>query len=393
MANFIVWDDCSDYKVSIQSISQPTIKDTSNNYFTIISGTSTPSITVTSPNGGEIGIRGTSPTITWDYSGSLGSTVKIVLLKGSTEVGTVASSAPIGSGGKGSFTWPISSSGTTGSDYKVSIQSISQPTIKDTSNNYFTIVSGTSTPSITVTSPNGGEIGIRGTSPTITWDYSGSLGSTVKIVLLKGSTEVGTVASSAPIGSGGKGSFTWPISSSGTTGSDYKVSIQSISQPTIKDTSNNYFTIVSGTSTPSITVTSPNGGEIGIRGTSPTITWDYSGSLGSTVKIVLLKGSTEVGTVASSAPIGSGGKGSFTWPISSSGTTGSDYKVSIQSISQPTIKDTSNNYFTIVSGTSTPSITVTSPNGGEIGIRGTSPTITWDYSGSLGSTVKIVLLK
>ena len=103
-----------------------------------------------------------------------------------------------------------------------------------------------------------------------------------------------------------------------TLGSDYKVSIQSISQPTIKDMSDNYFTVTSGTTTPaSITVTSPNGGESWKRGTSHAITWSYMGSPGSTVKIMLLKGGVEVGTIASSVPIGSGGKGSYTWPISS----------------------------------------------------------------------------
>ena len=117
----------------------------------------TTSITVTSPNGGETWKRGTYQTITWSYSGSPGPTVKIVLLKGGTEVSTIASSAPIGSVGKGSYTWLISSSTTTGSDFKVSIQSTSQPAIKDTSNNSFTITSGTTPASISVTSPNGGE--------------------------------------------------------------------------------------------------------------------------------------------------------------------------------------------------------------------------------------------
>jgi hypothetical protein len=64
------------------------------------------------------------------------------------------------------------------------------------------------------------------------------------------------------------------------------------------------------------------------------------------VKIVLLKGGIEVGTIAASVPIGTGGKGSYTWPIYY-GTPGSDFKVSVQSISQPTIKDVSNNYFAI----------------------------------------------
>jgi hypothetical protein len=67
------------------------------------------------------------------------------------------------------------------------------------------------------------------------------------------------------------------------------------------------------------------------------------------VKIVLLKGTTEIGTIVSSVPIGSGGKGSYTWWMSPSGLTGSDFKVSIQSVSQPSIKDTSNNYFKIIS--------------------------------------------
>ena len=67
------------------------------------------------------------------------------------------------------------------------------------------------------------------------------------------------------------------------------------------------------------------------------------------MKLVLLKGSTVIGTIKDSVSIGSGGKGSYSWPIALSGTggTGTDYKVSIQSTSQPTIKDTSNNYFTL----------------------------------------------
>ena len=109
---------------------------------------SAPSITVTSPNGGETWQRGTSHTVTWSYTGSPGSMVKIVLLKGGTEVGTIKDSWSIGSGGKGSYTWPVYLSGTTGSDYKVSVQSISQSAIKDTSNNYFTLNSGTSAPVI-----------------------------------------------------------------------------------------------------------------------------------------------------------------------------------------------------------------------------------------------------
>jgi hypothetical protein len=163
---------------------------------------------------------------------------------------------------------------------------------------------------------------------------------------LKAGTEVGTIIGSTSTGSGGTGSYTWPVYPSGLTGSDFTVSVQSISQPTVKDTSNNYFTITpASTSSPaSITVTTPNGGEIWQRGTSHAVTWSYTGTPGSTVKIVLLKAGTEVGTISTSTSTGSGGTGSYTWPVYPSGLTGSDFTVSVQSISQPAVKDSSNSF-------------------------------------------------
>jgi hypothetical protein len=249
----------------------------------------------------------------------------------------------------GTYTWAISPTGSTGSDYRLSVQSISQPAVKDASNGNFTLTpAGTANPSITVTSPNGGESWQRGTTYSITWSYTGSPGSTVKIVLLKGGSEVGTIAGSIPLGSSGTGSYTWPVSPTGSTGSDYKVSVQSISQPAVKDASNGNFTLTpAGASNPAITVTSPNGGESWKRGTSHTITWSYTGSPGSTVKIILWKAGVPVGTIKDSTSIGSGGKGNYTWPISTTGLTGSDFKVNVSSISQPTIFDMSNNIFTI----------------------------------------------
>jgi PKD repeat protein len=217
--------------------------DTTSPGKTITAHPSTSSLTVTSPNGGETWQRGTTHTITWSYTGSPGPNVKIVLLKGTTEIGTIASSAVTGNSGKGSYTWSIASSGITGSDFKVKVQSISQPIIRDISNAYFALNPATAQPTLTVTSPNGGETWQRGTTHTITWSYTGSPGPNVKIVLLKGTTEIGTIASSAVTGNSGKGSYTWSIASSGITGSDFKVKVQSISQPTITDTSNNVFTL------------------------------------------------------------------------------------------------------------------------------------------------------
>jgi hypothetical protein len=335
----------SDFQVAIQSIRQPFGNDASNNYFTITQAIITPTITVSAPNGGQSWQRGTSHTINWSYSGNPGSTVKIVLLKAGTEVGTIKDSWSIGSSGHGSYSWPISSTGTTGGDYRVNVQSISQPTINDISNNNFNL---TPAPTITITTPNGGENWKRGTSQKINWTYTGSPGSTVKIVLLKAGTEVGTISASTSIGSGGTGSYTWAINPSGATGSDYKVKVQSVSQPAIYDTSNNNFNLTqAGPIPPSITITAPNGGETWKRGTTHKVNWSYTGSLGSTVKITLWKAGVPVGTINASTSIGNGGQGSYTWPISTSGLTGTDFRVNVSSISQPAIFDMSNNIFTI----------------------------------------------
>jgi PKD repeat protein len=116
--------------------------------------TPTTSITVTSPDGGETLKRGTiqatSQTVAWSYTGSPGSTVKVVLLNGDSEVGTISSGTPIGSAGRGSYIWPMSTDGSLGSNFKIRIQSTSQPGISDTSNGYFSIVAAaTQTPTPT----------------------------------------------------------------------------------------------------------------------------------------------------------------------------------------------------------------------------------------------------
>ncbi len=314
------------------------------------SNTAVPTIVQTSielkiPNGGESWQRGTSQTITWSYTGSPGSNVKIVLLKHGIQVSTIASSVSIGSGGQGSYAWSIPASTMTGSDYKVTVQSVSQPTVKDTSDNYFTIAPAAPA-TIKVKAPNGGESWQRGTSQTITWSYTGSPGSNVKIVLLKHGIQVSTIASSVSTGSGGQGSYAWSIPASTTTGSDYKVTVQSVSQPTVKDTSDNYFTIAPAAPA-TITVKAPNGGESWQRGTSRTITWSYTGSPGSNVKIELLRFGVPVRTIASSVSIGSGGQGSYAWSVPSSVVPGNYFKVSVRSVNLPAIRDTSNNYFRI----------------------------------------------
>jgi photosystem II stability/assembly factor-like uncharacterized protein len=106
------------------------------NGFTLYSA---PSITVTAPNGGENWKQGSSQTITWSYIGNPGSNVRIELLKGPLVNLVISSSTSIGLGGTGSFGWTISSSQTTGTDFKIRITSLSNSAYTDASNANFTI--------------------------------------------------------------------------------------------------------------------------------------------------------------------------------------------------------------------------------------------------------------
>ncbi|MDD1674868.1 MAG: GPI anchored serine-threonine rich family protein, partial [Methanomicrobiales archaeon] len=182
--------------------------------------------------------------------------------------------------------------------------------------------------------------------------------------VLKGSTVVQTLSSSTP----NDGSFSWTISTALAAGSDYRIRITSTTNAAITDLSNAYFTIGSPP-TGTLTVTSPNGGEVWAPGSNHAITWTSSGTVGSYVKMEVLKGSTVVQTLSSSTP----NDGSYSWTISTGLTSGSDYRIRITSTTNAAITDISNAYFSIGS-TPPPSgtITVTSPNGGQSWVRGTA---------------------
>lgn len=409
-------------------------------------------ITVASPNGGENWVRGTVHTVKWTYSGIAGN-VKIELLKGGSYNSLITSSTT----NDGSHSWTIPSGQALGNDYKVRITSISNPTIKDTSNYNFIISSGyanakfysnkriyTQIPlelvqltlqstgtvpiwvkqseawkivnvvtgktvslpicvpygysscgpkkllpwekitkgwnqkdssgnlvppgtyaasakyykqnptygsptayivytiftivpkpinSITVSSPNGGENWKRGTYHTITWRSIGSTGTNVKIELLKAGVTISTITSSTA----NDGSYGWTVPSGITIGNDYKIKITSSSG--YKDTSDNYFTISNGY----IIVISPNGGESWKRGTTKTITWKSGGYAGTNVKIELLKSGIVKQTIASSTA----NDGSQTWTIPTWLPIGSDYKIRIISVNNPLYKDLSNSNFRI----------------------------------------------
>jgi hypothetical protein len=310
------------------------------------------SISVTSPNGGESWPAGSTQTISWTYTGDPGSNVGIELLKGGSVVGTIASSTSVGDDGAGSYPWSIPSNLITGNDYQVRVFSTTNAAVVDTSDSDFTLAGM----GIAVVSPDGGEIWPAGVKQTIGWTYTGSPGPYVKIELFKGGVLNKTLATNAPIGSGGSGSYLWTPPATQTPGTDYRIKVTSTTMSACTDTSDGNFSITA----PSLTVTAPNGGESWAAGTKQTIRWSYTGSPGSYVKIELYKAGALLSTIRATAAVGSGGSGSYLWTIPATQAAGADYKIKVTSTTMSTCTDMSNGNFSITA----PALTVTAPNRG-----------------------------
>jgi len=301
-----------------------------------------PGITVVAPNGAESWSAGTAQTIRWSYTGSPGSTVALDLYNNDVLAGSISASTPIGTGGSGSFTWNIPETLAPGSLYRVAVTSTSNGTYTDASDNYFSITPPVA-PAITVAAPNGGESWTRGTAQTIRWSYVGSPGSTVAIDLYSNGVLAGPITASAPIGTGGSGSFTWNIPTTLAAGNLYRVAVTSTSNSACTDTSDNNFSIAAPTG-PTITVTAPNGGESWARGSAQTIRWSVTGAPGTYVKIELLKAGSSVLVIS---PRTTTSTGSYLWRIPTRQTVGSDYTIRVTSYSNSAYKDVSNSTFSI----------------------------------------------
>ena len=365
------YTESSDYKIKITDTSNSSINDDSDSYFTLSSQPPPPTITVTSPNGGENWEPGSTHNITWS-SNNAGSNVKIELYKSGSYYKTISSSTS----NDGSYSWSIPTSYTESSQYKIKITDTGNSSTYDYSNSYFTLSSQPPPPTITVTSPNGGENWQQGITHNIAWSSSNA-GSNVKIELYRIGSWYRTISSSTS----NDGSYSFQIT--GCLDSDqYKIKITDTSNSSTYDYSDGYFALYQGT-TGDIIVISPNGGENWCLSLTHNIIWSTSDA-GSYVKIELYESAYLYKTISSSTS----NDGSYNWLFPSSYTASSNYRIKITDTSNSSIYDFSDAFFTL----SSPTITVTSPNGGENWYLGSTHNITWSTS-CAGSYVKIELYK
>jgi len=155
----------------------------------------------------------------------------------------------------------------------------------------------------------------------------------VKIGLFKAGIFNSVIVGSTP----STGLFDWTIPVL-TSGSDYTVTITSVSNSSVSDVSDSNFTII----TPFISVTSPNGGETFETGSSQIITWDDN--ITENVKIDLYNAGIFNSNIISSTV----SDGSYEWIIPAETSTDSGYIVLISSVSNTLIFDQSNGVFKVI---------------------------------------------
>lgn len=208
----------------------------------------TPSITVTSPNGGETYTAGKQITVEWKSQNIPTGTNVTMTIGHKPWVGTIGAfrEVIINNDGAENFTIPSDWNG----NYEVFIRTEfgDSGTIGDFSDNTFTINSPTSTtPSITVLSPNGGEVFTKGNVYRIKWNTQNI--SKVYLKLYKGGQIYHdkyelpeTAINNGPV-SAVDGYFDWLIPNSIPTGNDYTVKVATGDTGTLSDFSDKVFTI------------------------------------------------------------------------------------------------------------------------------------------------------
>jgi hypothetical protein len=325
-------------RVRVTSTSVPTATDTSDGPFSIESVIS--SVLVISPNGGEQLSVGRPFDIEWS-SLFLTGDVRIEL---SRTAGLTWETLVPATANDGLFTWDVA--GPTTTSGRVRVTSVNDSYVTDMSDAPFSIVYVLS--SISITSPIGGEVGFVGYPFEIAWN-SAYVDGEVKIELSRddGSTWE-TLAESTP----NDGTFEWTVTSPNA--GFCRVRISSVNNPIVNDTSD-AFEIAHLVAT--LTLTSPNGGEVLYRTQSHNITWNSFLLVGDVALDLSRDGGSSWETIVASTA----NDGLFSWVVS--GAISDDCLMRVRSLNTPVLFDVSNEAFTISS--LTPMLQVDYPNGGE----------------------------
>jgi hypothetical protein len=195
-------------------------------------------MTLTSPNGGERWMLKKIMNITWT-PGSYKGTVSLVLYKGTAKVGNIATGL---SAAAGTYAWSVGQYGGSragsGTTYRITVIS-SDGKLSDSSDASFSLINPSQ---LQVTSPNGGESWVKGSTHTITWN-SGTYTGKVKLSIYNKSARIGEIVTGILAT---QHSYSWKVGAYGTgtapAGTMYAIRVEDLGR-TQSDYSDAYFSI------------------------------------------------------------------------------------------------------------------------------------------------------
>ena len=304
---------------------------------------------IASPNGDERWFIDKTETIDWIVEPAI-QNVKIEI---SYDAGTTWTSIVESTPNSGTFSWLVS--GPVSAECLVQIQDVADGTKIDQSDANFTI---TDDKNITIVSPNGAEIWEAGLDQEISWTSYNTSG----MVSIQLSRDNGTTWENIVESTSDNGLYNWEV-----TGPASDMCLISIidSDGGPADISDAPFSI---TVTPSITITIPNDGQVWPLDLTHTIAWT-SRHLGDLVKIELSRdgGSTWESIIDTTL-----NDGIYKWPAVPPESPNCLFRITELATG---ISDVCDRPFTIGQAAS---LTIISPNGGEIWEAGKETTITWE---------------
>jgi hypothetical protein len=325
-------------------------------YFMLVDATSsTGTINVVTPNGGERLAVGQNTTLRWDTQG-VGGNVMIELSRDSGATWeTLFDVTPNDRFEPWTVTGPATDHA------RLRITSLLDPSITSTSIDDFTIVQ----PTLDIDSPVGGEEWPRGFIRRVSWHSSDLDGDILVELSRDGGSNWETIAADTA----NTGIFDWKVS--GATTDQALVRVSSINIPSLQSESPDVFTIEDA----SITVTGPNGGETFSTGTTTTITWD-SQAVSGQVAIDLSR--NKGGSWTNIIKAVDVADGSADWTVTGPAT--NQALIRVRSIAMG-VSDVSDDTFTIgVQG-----LALRTPNGGEKYAAGSIQNIRWTSAGVKGT--------
>jgi len=330
-------------------------------------------VTLLTPTGGETVAYGDSLPIVWQYSGVTNVTLKYSTNGGSsyTTIGTYAANLG-GIPGLGAYNWFVPAISST--ICKVKVESAANSSISDVTAGYFSI---TLPASIAVTAPNGGENWQGNTANNITWNYNNL---TSQFVNMYYSTDAGVSWNYITNTYASYQSYSW-TPTAGINSTQCRVKVEEYNNASLFDISNANFTIT--TPIPVFTVTSPNGGETWASGTAYNITWTLANAPSGYLNLYY---STDAGVNWTNITYVSASTNSYSW-TPTSGINSTQCRIKVQDYYDSNVYDISNANFTITSPT--PTITVTTPNGGEVWQSNTYSNIYFTATNTLSGYVNL----